>query len=37
MIGEREKPWPTPTLVLKEGDKKLFSVTLFEPSSMDDV
>ena len=25
-IGERAEPWPTPTLVLNAGDKKLFQV-----------
>ena len=23
-IGERAKPWPTPTSILKKGEKKLF-------------
>jgi len=25
-MGERAEPWPTPTLVLKARDKKLFQV-----------
>ena len=26
MMGERANPWPTPTLVLKAGEVKLFQV-----------
>jgi len=29
-MGEKAEPWPTPTLVLKVGDEKLFQVYMVE-------
>jgi len=30
MMGDRAEPWPTPTLVLNDGEKKPFQVYIVE-------